>query len=144
MRLRAAVLADAPELAMLSTELGYPVDAATVRRRLAGLVSRSDQTVVVACDEDGAVIGWIHGATQALVEVDERCEILGLIVSSRHRRQGIGEQLVASVETWACERGFAEMSVRSNVVRVESHPFYEKRGYVRVKTQHAYRKRIND
>lgn len=27
-------------------------------------------------------------------------------------------------------------------MRPEAHPFYERLGYVRVKTQHAYRKRV--
>jgi hypothetical protein len=35
-----------------------------------------------------------------------------------------------------------EISVGSNVVRPESHPFYEHLGYQRAKTQHAYRKRL--
>jgi hypothetical protein len=30
-----------------------------------------------------------------------------------------------------------EIAVRSNTVRAESHPFYERAGYVRVKTQHV-------
>ena len=38
----------------------------------------------------------------------------------------------------------ALMTVRSNVVRHESHPFYERVGYERTKTQHAYRKRLAD
>jgi hypothetical protein len=33
-----------------------------------------------------------------------------------------------------------EISVRSNVVRLEFHPFYEHLGYRRAKTQHVYRK----
>jgi hypothetical protein len=28
------------------------------------------------------------------------------------------------------------------VVRAESHPFYERLGYLRTKTQHAYRKTL--
>jgi hypothetical protein len=28
------------------------------------------------------------------------------------------------------------------VARTESHPFYERLGYARAKTQHAYRKRL--
>jgi hypothetical protein len=34
------------------------------------------------------------------------------------------------------------ISVRSNVARLESHPFYERLGYVRTKTQHAYAKQL--
>jgi hypothetical protein len=36
------------------------------------------------------------------------------------------------------------VSLRSNIVRPESHAFYEKIGYARFKTQHAYRKRLRD
>ena len=32
--------------------------------------------------------------------------------------------------------------VRSNVTRPESHPFYERLGYERIKTQHSYRKTL--
>ena len=34
------------------------------------------------------------------------------------------------------------MSVRSDIVRAESHPFYQRVGYERAKTQHVYRKRL--
>ena len=53
-----------------------------------------------------------------------------------------GGALVAEVERWAAGRGLAEVSVRSNVVREESHPFYARLGYVRAKTQHVYRKAL--
>jgi hypothetical protein len=46
------------------------------------------------------------------------------------------------VEQWAFERRLKHISVRSNVARKESHRFYERVGYARVKTQHAYRKHI--
>jgi GNAT superfamily N-acetyltransferase len=52
----------------------------------------------------------------------------------------VGRALVAEVEGWASARGLREVSVRSNVARAESHPFYERLGYVRAKTQHVYRK----
>jgi len=69
--------------------------------------------------------------------------LLGLVVDARQRRQGVGRRLVAAVEAWAARRGLELVSVRSNVARAESHPFYERLGYARVKTQHAYRKRLD-
>ena len=60
----------------------------------------------------------------------------------RHRGLGVGRLLVTAVEQWAWARGLDQMAVRSNVTRSESHPFYERLGYVRAKTQHAYRKRL--
>ena len=50
--------------------------------------------------------------------------------------------LVEAVEAWAAARGLVQLAVRGNVVRVESHPFYERLGFVRVRTRHAYRKQL--
>lgn len=139
---RPAAASDAAAIAGLSAELGYPVETAELERRLQALAAGGDQLVLVATDEGGAVVGWIHGAEQLLLEVGSRCEILGLVVSSARRRSGIGTVLLTAVETWAGKRGLPEVSVRSNVLRESSHPFYEKHGYRRVKTQHAYRKAV--
>jgi GNAT superfamily N-acetyltransferase len=139
--IRPAVPADAAAIAGLSGQLGYPVSPVAVARRLERLLPRADQVVLVA-DAGGLLAGWIHGAEQELVEADRRCEILGLVIDQRRRREGTGRRLVAAVEEWAVSRGLGEMSVRSNVTRAESHPFYEAIGYRRVKTQQVYRKRL--
>jgi GNAT superfamily N-acetyltransferase len=131
---------DVPRLAALSEELGYPVSEGALADRLTRVIGRPDQIVVVACNDTGEAVGWIHGAEQLLLEVGPRCEILGLVVSKAERRHGTGRELLAAVEQWATARQLPEISVRSNVLREESHPFYEKMGYVRAKTQHAYRK----
>jgi GNAT superfamily N-acetyltransferase len=139
---RLATAEDAPRIAELSGVLGYPVDAAAVSARLSRLVGRHDNAVLVAVDGD-RVVGWIHGAEHELVETGSHCEILGLVVDSTHRKAGAGRRLVDAIERWAAARGLTRMSVRSNVARVESHPFYERLGYVRVKTQHSYRKSVS-
>jgi len=142
-RLRRATANDAAAIASLSGELGYPVEPAEIQNRLNVLGHLADQIVLVAVGAEDSVIGWIHGAEQLLLEAGPRCEILGLVVSSGHRRSGIGRQLLNAVENWAAaDRRLPEVSVRSNVRRESSHPFYETHGYQRVKTQHAYRKRI--
>ena len=130
-------------MAVLSSQLGYPVPASVLAERLAGILGRADELVAVACDPDGSVIGWIHGAEQRFLEASTRCELLGLVVDLGHRRQGVGHQLVAAVERWARNRDVREISVRSNVARTESHPFYERLGYQRAKTQHVYRKSLS-
>lgn len=138
---RRATLADAPRIADLSRVLGYPVDRGVMAERLASIAARDDNAVFVAEDK-GAVVGWIHGAERRLLETGRECEILGLVVDVSARRGGAGRGLMAAVEQWAAERGLPQVSVRSNVVRVESHLFYERVGYTRVKTQHAYCKRL--
>jgi ribosomal protein S18 acetylase RimI-like enzyme len=140
---RRAVLGDAPRLAQLSTVLGYPTSSAPMAQRLERLQAREQDTVLVAELASGHVVGWVHGSEQELLESGSRCEILGLVVDNEFRGQGVGRLLVAAVEQWAAARGLDEISVRSSVLRTESHPFYQRLGYTRVKTQHAYRKRLN-
>jgi hypothetical protein len=50
--------------------------------------------------------------------------------------------LVSDAEQWASQLGFDAICVRSNVLRDTSHPFYERVGYVRRKTQHFYVKNL--
>ena len=140
--IRPATGEDAAAVAALSSQLGYPVSAEAVAARLERLLRRDDQLVLAAIADDGTLAGWIHAADQDLVESERRCEILGLVVDGRRRRGGVGRRLVTEVERWAASRGLRRMSVRSNVTRAESHPFYEAQGYVRLKTQQVYRKVI--
>ena len=139
---RLARLGDAGRLARLSAELGYPVSPDAMEVRLRSLLARSDCIVLVAELDSGNVVGWIHGSQQELLESEPRCEILGLVVDADHRGKGVGRRLVESLEQWADARELGLMAVRSNVTREESHPFYERLGYIRAKTQHAYRKTL--
>ena len=141
--IREATRADAARLAALSEVLGYPVTADALAERLGRLLGRDEELVLVAEVGPGRVVGWLHGAEQELLESGRRCEILGLVVDDSHRGQGVGRRLVQAAEAWASARGLDQMAVRSNVARAESHPFYERLGYVRAKTQHAYRKRLS-
>lgn len=140
--IRKAHPTDAARLAELSNELGYPVQIEVMARRIERLALRRDHVVLVAEWRDEGICGWVHAAEHDILESGRCCEILGLVVAADRRSAGIGRSLVDSVEKWAAERGLKQVSVRSNVARTESHPFYERLGYVRVKTQHAYRKRI--
>lgn len=139
---RRAAAADADRIAELSGVLGYPVETSTLAARLGRVLTRRDEIVLVAAPPRGAVAGWVHAVEQELLESGRRCEILGLVVAADQRGRGVGRTLVAGVEAWATARELEIVAVRSNVSRTESHPFYEHLGYVRAKTQHAYRKRL--
>ena len=54
---------------------------------------------------------------------------------SNHQGMGIGRKLIKYVEQWAWENGQAKVIIRSNVIRSESHRFYENLGYAVVKKQ---------
>jgi GNAT superfamily N-acetyltransferase len=139
---RLASLEDAPGIARLSTQLGYPVTEADIRRRLERLLASSSHLVAVA-ERNGTLLGWIAGEVRILLESEPRVEISGLVVDTTERRTGIGRMLVSGVENWALRRQCQVVVVRSNVARSESHPFYEQLGYERAKTQHAYRKALD-
>jgi GNAT superfamily N-acetyltransferase len=85
-------------------------------------------------------LGCMHVEHRLSLAEGERAEIMGLVVDPGARAQGLGRDLVNSAESWARERGLAVVTVRSNVARELSHPFYEALGYSREKTQHVYRK----
>jgi ribosomal protein S18 acetylase RimI-like enzyme len=140
LNIRKATLDDTAAIARLSGELGYPVQAGTMRERLERILERDEHVVFVA--ETTEVAGWIHAAEHELLEIGRHCEICGLVVGSSQRGNGIGRRLIEAVEEWAPSRGLKQISVRSNVIRPESHPFYESLGFERYKTQHAYRKRL--
>src|SRR6266404_1814709 len=140
--IRRAKITDAAGVAELSGILGYPVDAETMKGRLEQLGGREEHVVFVA-EANGKLAGWTHAAEQEILEVGRVWEIWGLVVAAGQRGRGVGRHLIEAVEQWARGRGLDQVSVRSNVARIESHPFYEKLGYTRLKTQHAYRKRLD-
>jgi len=139
--LRTATVGDAAEIARLSGELGYPVEAAAVARNLARLLPLPTQRVWVAASASG-LLGWTSAERRVLVEAGERVELVVLVVDARARRSGIGQALVAAVEQWTRAQGLTTLVVRSNVLRVESHQFYAKLGFVRTKTPHSYSKSL--
>jgi GNAT superfamily N-acetyltransferase len=139
--IREAQLADATRMAVLSGTLGYPASAQTMEQRLTRVLKLETHSVFVA-ERNGEVVGWTHGAEREMLELGCRGEICGLVVAENQRGRGVGRRLIEAVENWARDRSLQDIFVRSNVVRAESHPFYERIGYTRYKTQHAYRKQL--
>jgi GNAT superfamily N-acetyltransferase len=139
--IRRATSAAAAGVAELSAILGYPVDRETMQRRLERIGGCEEHIVFVA-EINGEIVGWIHGAEHEFLVAGRIGEICGLVVAEGERTGGVGRRLVEAVEQWARGRGLDQISVRSNVARAESHPFYERVGYTRLKTQHVYRKRL--
>ena len=141
--IRPARVDDAADIARLATELGYPSSEDEMRTRIERLL-QSDAYFLVVAEREAAMVGWIAAERRLLLESGERADIVGLIVTEHARRDGTGRSLVRAAEGWARRQGMNRVAVRSSVSRLESHPFYERLGYVRAKTQHAYIKRLTD
>jgi len=132
---------DAPEVALLSGELGYPAEPDAMRRRIESLIRQPDQAAFVASYPEN-VAGWISVAISHHLCVESRAEITALVVSSELRSRGIGRLLVERAEQWAASRGLKEMVVRSRVSREDAHRFYLREGYERTKTSAVFTRHL--
>ena len=141
--IRAAQLSDAPEMARLAEQLGYPTSTDEMARLLGRLLASAQHFVAVAASGPGRLRGWAHIEHRSSIEGRDRAELMGLVVDTSARGHGTGRALVEAVERWAAERDLGVLIVRSNVARELSHPFYEALGYTRQKTQHVYKKTVS-
>ncbi len=142
MKIRPAVEHDSKQIASLCQELGYSASVAEIAERIRKLAAPGGDLVLVAEDEARNVRGWIQVHASTPLESGFRVEILGLVVSTKVRRSGVGRKLVEAAEWWARSISAPTMVVRSNLARQESHAFYPALGYVQTKTQHVYRKAL--
>ena len=140
--LRRAVVVDSKQIALLAGELGYPSTAGEITNRIKSVNGDADHAVFVAEDDRSKIVGWIHVMTLVHLESGRFAEIAGLVVSENHRSLGIGRMLVNQAERWASGKGCASMTVRSNIVRTETHKFYERLGYPLIKRQKVFRKKL--
>lgn len=139
--IRHARVEDAPEIARLSTQLGYPATATDIAARLKRMLDMPTHAVFVVADDD-SVCGFVAAEHRLLLECGERVDIVSLVIDAASRRNGAGSALVTAAELWAHKRGVKRLRVRSNIAREESHPFYRALGYEQTKTQHAYAKNL--
>ena len=138
---RAACADDAPAVAHLATELGYPTEVAAARRRLERLADDPAGQVLIA-EVAGQASAWLHVAAVHTLESEPYAEIVGLVVDAARRGTGVGAALVGAAIDWAAARGLAEIRVRSNVVRERAHHFYERLGFRATKAQKVFRRTV--
>ncbi len=141
MTIRAAGTIDAPAIARLSGELGYPAIAEDMEVRLSRLLLASDDAVLLA-ELSNDIVGWIHVCVVHSLESEMFAEIRGLVVDEKHRGSGVGSALIKEAEKWGVARSCRRIRVRTNTTRVRTHEFYEKLGYKISKTQKVFDKSL--
>jgi len=140
---RTARATDAPAVAALVSQLGYAAAEADVAARLGRVLARSDQQFIVA-EAEGRVLGWVHVEMAEYVESGSFAVIGGLVVDREHRRQGIGEALMAEAEAWVRTQGCGVLRLWSSTSRAPAHRFYTALGYRKVKTQYSFVKPLDE
>ena len=133
--IRVARTYDAQAIAELGEQLGYPATRQQIATRLAGIEAEASSRVLVAEDDGGRVVGWLHIAARAQLTEESCAEVLGLVVDESARGAGVGAALLDAAEAWARTAGCAHLRVRSRVERERAHRFYQRAGFARVKTQ---------
>jgi GNAT superfamily N-acetyltransferase len=141
-RIRRMTEEDADAVNDLVAQLGYPDDVGKTETAIRAVLGSEVGDAFVAEDGDGRVIGWAHVFMVPHIESGPNAELGGLVVDEEYRGGGAGRALVDHVLAWARERGAAELTLRSNIVRDGAHKFYQHLGFDVQKTQHKFRKRI--
>lgn len=139
--IRLADLKDAASIAELSQQLGYSVPTGETRKKLNEILQQENHVVFVAVREE-RVAGWIHGFYLPRLTSEPFAEIAAMVVDENQRKQGIGKLLCKAVIRWAKEKGIKSLRVRCNIVRTDTHQFYQKLGFVEKKEQKVLDLRI--
>lgn len=126
-RLRPATVDDAPRIAALLSDEGYPAGAADVEERLARFEPPS-AVVVAALGDD--VLGFVAVHVMPRFEHDDAIvRILALVVDPGVRERGVGRLLLAEAERIGRECGAAFVEVTAGHHRPEARRLYESLGY---------------
>ncbi len=137
--IRVATEVDAGRIGNLCDQLGYETSEEDIKLRIKNISLEPNSAVYVA-DTDGVVVGWLQVEIRQILESGEFAEITGLVVDKDYRRKGIAASLVSQAEEWAKMKGEEEIRVRTNLLRLESLPFYRSLGFGETKRQVVFLK----
>lgn len=133
---------DAPAVAELSNQLGYPGSALDLHQRIETL-ARSPDRISLAALMEGHLVGWIDASIERHLQAPDTVVIGGLVVRDTARGHGIGQRLCLEIEQWARDHSIPCVCVRSQIIREDAHRFYLRDGYRKVKTSLVFEKNLS-
>ncbi len=127
-KIRSACPDDAPTLAALLAELGFPASVPVITKRLQGMLDASELVLVAVQDAEVLGLLTVH-ISPMLHRPTPVGRFTALVVAERARGQGVGSALVRAAERELAMRGCALVEVTSNFRLTGAHLFYEHLGY---------------
>jgi GNAT superfamily N-acetyltransferase len=127
--IRPAEPADAPVIAELLNQLGYPTTAAEVPERIRRLRAegRSEVFVSVIAGTVGGLVSIQVGPS--LTRSEDTALVSTLVVAEGERGKGVGRELLEVAEDYAREHGCPRIVVATANHRNGAHAFYERLGW---------------
>jgi N-acetylglutamate synthase-like GNAT family acetyltransferase len=129
--------AEALEILSLSEQLGYGNNFEMLLGRLQEIIPLKDHAIFVAKAE-GKIVGWLHCLICLRVESPLFVEVTGLVVDENVRGQQIGKNLIETSKKWSQNLGISTIRIRCNVLRTETHKFYQVLGFFSTKEQKVF------
>jgi GNAT superfamily N-acetyltransferase len=137
LRIRTALVQDAPELARLLSQLDFPADTEAILARWQDW-NAAGNTALVLEGRDGRLAGT---AVLHVMHVLHRPYPVGrisaLVIDQGQRGRGLGRRLVAAAESALVAAGCGLMEITSNLRLTEAHAFYEHIGFPRTSIRFA-------
>jgi ribosomal protein S18 acetylase RimI-like enzyme len=128
-KIRDATSADAPAVAALLSELGYPSDGGQVSSRLERLIESDHAGVFVVEDGEEVVALLAFHLIELLERAQQTCRITALITIDAYRRRGAATALLNALRDRAQERGCERLEVTTKPEREEALAFYRDHGF---------------
>ena len=97
-------------------------------------LSAAGVSVTFVADLEGEIAGFVDARLERSLDAMHRemlyCHVVEIAASSRHRSQGIGEQLLRAAEEWGRQRGAEFASLEYHAANTRAGAFYQERlGY---------------
>jgi len=130
-RIRPIERTDAPAVAELMGELGYPTRTSEMEMRLDAMSKERRYCAFVAV-RGGTVCGMVGTSwTHSYAHNNLGGTIIALVVSSAMRGQGVGAALIDAAEKDFIARNITRISINTRFEREDAHLFYEGLGYAK-------------
>ncbi len=121
---------DAPAIARLLGELGYPASATAMGARIERFARDPASRLQVADLRAAGVVGLVGTHIVPRLDADAcTCRITDIVVLAAHRRSGIGSALLAAAEREARRAGAPRLDLSSGDWRPDAHAFYASHGF---------------